>query len=108
MYVEVRGKTKLINEDKFFDEVIKNRYQDTPYSIVKDGDHSWSLYIISQDTNNIYGGWGYYRKKDAIKDIESKRFYNELNTQFKLHFEALNIVQQYMIDKIEDGRKTDI
>lgn len=103
MYKETRGKNSLVNEDSFFNEVLKNRYKDSPYSIVKEKiGKTWTLYIISEDSNTIYGGWGYYTKKDAIKDIESGKFYNNLNTEFKFHFSALDIIQKYMINKIEE------
>lgn len=101
-----RGKSSLVNEEGFFKKVIDNRYQDTPYSIIKENDHSWSLYIISEDLNTIYGGWGYYTKKSAIKAIENKEFYNEMKREFKLHFEALDIIQKYMISKIEENENS--
>ena len=103
MYREIRGKNSLVNEDNFFNKVLKNRYKDSPYSIVKEKiGKSWSLYIISEDCNTIYCGWGYNTKKDAVNDIESGRFYNELDREFKLHYNAIDIIQKYMINKIEE------
>ena len=103
MYKETRGKNSLVNEESFFNRVLENRYKDSPYSIVKEKiGKTWSLYIISEDCNTIYGGWGYYAKKDAIQDIESGRFYNELDREFKLHYNAIDIIQKYMINKGND------
>lgn len=109
MYCEIRGKSFLNNEDAFFNKVLESRYKDSPYAIVKEQiGKTWSLYIISEDTNIVYGGWAYYTKKDAIEAIESKRFYNELNIEFKLHFEALDTIQKYMINKMEEENENSI
>ena len=95
MYLFDSKTNNTLYNPEFIDKVLKNRYKDTPYSIIKDG-RMWSVYI-RLDINNeecICGYQSYYSKSDAIKDIEDNKIFENI----KKEYETLKTIYKYLKD----------
>lgn len=104
IYEIKRGESNLLYENEFFDKVFENIYKNTPYSIVKEGNGDWTVYIIV-NKDIVYCIERTSTKSSAIKRIENKTIYNEMKIQFYNYFNVLDTLQDYMINNIENENK---
>ena len=83
--LQEKDKERFINyPNGFFENIKKNRYKDTNYSIVKRNKNSWVVYIIDDsDKNNckVYSTNAYHSFTSAKIAIETKILYNECKQQ---------------------------
>jgi hypothetical protein len=107
IYEIKRGESNMLYENEFFDKVFANVYKNTPYSIVKEPNNNWIIYIIV-NKDIVYCIERTSTKSSAIKRIENKTIYNEIKTQFYNYFNVLDILQDYMINNIENNDENSI
>jgi hypothetical protein len=87
----------LLNPDEYFDNIYKNRYKDTSFSILKGrNDGFWQIFVIDDvfHTDNVYLVDGHYSKESAINAIESGRLQKELEHQYENYKSVYQILNK--------------
>lgn len=94
-FFDSKNHTDLV-DPKYIDIVIKHKYKNTPFAIIKEGKSGakWTIYIIFELNGDMFiSGYGnYYTKKSAINEIESKNIFKHINKEF----ENLNILHRVL------------